>query len=221
MNPPPGWVGPERPASSPFCAATRRCWRRMLLCSGSRSVLWHPRRAATTAWIGTRTRGRKVNAARLRGGPAVHGHGGRGCGRPLAPPERAYRWLEGADAPRFGALTTPCSSHDQEETDPCGHQISLEMRKRAGVYENENGMPAEERRGRRGELVRFMFHWIPDHGFRLSSHCRVRVDSCNHVLQCLWGTMGYDIYHVTRVRGGKRGVHVWQKDKSKKERKMS
>ena len=111
----------------------------MLLCSGSRSVLWNPRRAATTAWIGTttRTRGRRVNAARLRGGPAVHGHGGRGCGRPLAPPERAYRRLEGADAPRFGALTTPCSSHDQEETDPpnleprdeeTGWRVSMRMR---------------------------------------------------------------------------------------------
>ena len=112
----------------------------MLLCSGSRSVLWNPRRAATTAWIGTttRTRGRRKrsNAARLRGGPAVHGHGGRGCGRPLAPPERAYRRLEGADAPRFGALTTPCSSHDQEETDPPNlePQDQLKMRKRAGVW---------------------------------------------------------------------------------------
>lgn len=163
----------------------------MLLCSGSRSVLWNPRRAATTAWIGTttRTRGRRVNAARLRGGPAVHGHGGRGCGRPLAPPERAYRQLEGADAPRFGALTTPCSSHDQEETDPPNLEPQDEETGWRVEHENENdGMPDEERRGRRGELVRFKFHCIPDHGFRLCSHCRVRVDSCNHVLQCLWGT---------------------------------
>jgi len=125
----------------------------MLLCSGSRSVLWNPRRAATTAWIGTttRTRGRRKrsNAARLRGGPAVHGHGGRGCGRPLAPPERAYRRLEGADAPRFGALTTPCSSHDQEETDPPNlePQDQLKMRKRAGVWSMRMRMVCQMRSG--------------------------------------------------------------------------
>ena len=161
----------------------------MLLCSGSRSVLWHPRRAATTAWIGTttRTRGRRKrsNAARLRGGPAVHGHGGRGCGRPLAPPERAYRQLEGADAPRFGALTTPCSSHDQEETDPPNLEPRDEETGWRVEHENENGMPDEERRGRRWSWSDSCFI-----GFlRLCSHCRVRVDSCNHVLQCLWGTM--------------------------------
>ena len=187
----------------------------MLLCSGSRSVLWNPRRAATTAWIvtTTRTRGRRVrsNAARLRGGPAVHGHGGRGCGRPLAPPERAYRRLEGADAPRSGALTTPCSSHDrQEETDPPNRAIMAIMAisrllgKRARVW-SLNGMLCQMRSGEEEGGVGPI-----QVSFLTTGSGSVRIVVCALIAATtsfdVFGERCDAIYHVTRVRETRRRV---------------